>query len=49
MLLEKQRFWGDWDVVWETPIEDILVIPVVTPGKLIFKVKKVGDSMLSLF
>ena len=46
MLLERCRFWGSWDVEWSIDVDAILGVPAVHDGKLIFKVKQVGDALM---
>ncbi|CAH1799951.1 unnamed protein product [Owenia fusiformis] len=48
ILLERCRFWGDWDIEYEVLLDDIVATPAIVDNKLVFKVKK-EDSMLNLF
>ena len=41
-MLEKCRFWGEWDIGWQLDLPDIIAYPVVKDKQLIFKVKKVS-------
>ena len=42
VLLEKCRFWGDWDVEFDILLSDIMAVPaIVDNDKLVFKVKRV--------
>nr|KAG5703288.1 hypothetical protein BaRGS_025530 [Batillaria attramentaria] len=48
ILLERCRFWGNWDVEWMIDVDAVLGIPAIHEGKLIFKVKQ-DESGLNLF
>ncbi|XP_064629495.1 intermembrane lipid transfer protein VPS13A-like isoform X5 [Lineus longissimus] len=48
LLLEKCKFWGDWDIEMNEKLDNIIGIPAVLDAKLVFKVKK-DDSAFSLF
>lgn len=45
-LLERCRFWGGWDIEWELRIDDIMSVPHIVKNKLIFKIKKVHNTLL---
>ncbi len=42
LMLEKCRFWSDWDVEWEVMLSDIVATPVVSKKRLLFKVRMVS-------
>lgn len=48
VLLERCRWWGNWDVEWVIDIDAVLGVPAVHENKLVFKVKQ-DDSGLNLF
>ncbi|XP_068086254.1 intermembrane lipid transfer protein VPS13A [Anabrus simplex] len=46
-LVEKCRLWGVWDVEWVVRVDDIMGVPHLSDGKLMFKVRQ--DESLNFF
>ena len=44
LMLEKCRFWSDWDVEWEVLLSEIIAPPAVSKNRLLFKVRTVSTK-----